>query len=253
MIRLMTSNPAPARPPQESESERGAELPAPEPAPRASRRSGAAARRRERQREIVEATRALFDAREMRDANIDDIARAVGVNRAIIYRHFASKDELFALTLAEYLEELDQRLGEVDDESRPAPERLVAVAGVYADFCLQYPAFLDCALALLRQPGEYLLNELSEAALQRVGRLMVAGLGRIAAVLRDGTAAGHFSVEDADLTANMIYLQTLGALHIARSGFIVRDAGQGVPEVVPVDEDQFRGLVVRGIIAAASA
>src|SRR5262245_341370 len=62
-----------------------------------SRRTGAAARRRERQREIVQATRALFDAREMRDANIDDIARAVGVNRAIIYRHFASKDELFAL------------------------------------------------------------------------------------------------------------------------------------------------------------
>ena len=75
-----------------------------------TRRAGAAARRRERQREIVEATRALFDAREMRDANIDDIARAVGVNRAIIYRHFASKDELFALTLAEYLQELDGRL-----------------------------------------------------------------------------------------------------------------------------------------------
>ena len=58
----------------------------------------------------MEATRALFDAREMRDANIDDIARAVGVNRAIIYRHFASKDELFALTLAEYLTELQDLL-----------------------------------------------------------------------------------------------------------------------------------------------
>ena len=218
-----------------------------------SRRTGAAARRRERQREIVQATRALFDAREMRDANIDDIARAVGVNRAIIYRHFASKDELFALTLAEYLEELDQRLAGVDDAARPAPERLAAVAGAYADFCLQYPAFLDCALALLRQPGEYLLAELSEAALQRVGRFMVASLARIADVLRAGTEAGDFAVEDADVTANMIYLQTLGSLHIARSGFIVRDAGHGVPEVAPVDSDQFRGLVVRTCLAAARA
>jgi AcrR family transcriptional regulator len=221
-------------------------------APR-GRRAGAAARRRQRQQEIVEATRALFDAREMRDANIDDIARAVGVNRAIIYRHFASKDELFALTLAEYLQELDQRMAEIDDATRAAPERLATVAGAYADFCLQYPAFLDCALALLRQPGEYLLAELSEAALQRVGRFMVAGLGRIAAVLRAGTEAGDWAVDDADVTANLIYLQTLGALHIARSGFIVRDAGQGVPEISPVDAAQFRGLVVRSCLAAARA
>ena len=216
-----------------------------------SRRSGAAARRRERQREIVEATRALFDEREMRDANIDDIAKAVGVNRAIIYRHFASKDELFALTLAEYLEELNARMAGADDPAQAAPERLAAIAGTYADFCLQYPAFLDCALALLRQPGSELLAEVSESALQRVGRFMVAGLGRIAAVLRAGTAAGDFAVEDADLSANMIYMQVLGALHIARSGFIVRDAGGGVPMVSPVVEDQFRALVVRTTLAAA--
>jgi len=261
MIRAMTSNPlvAHATPPVPGPgrgSGAGEEAGGPvgsDNRQARSRRTGAAARRRARQREIVEATRALFDAREMRDANIDDIARAVGVNRAIIYRHFASKDELFALTLAEYLEELDQRLADVDDAARPAPERLAAVAGAYADFCLQYPAFLDCALALLRQPGEYLLAELSEAALQRVGRFMVASLARIADVLRAGTEAGDFAVEDADVTANMIYLQTLGSLHIARSGFIVRDAGHGVPEVAPVDSDQFRGLVVRTCLAAARA
>ena len=257
MIRAMTSNPAvaDATPPASGPGRGGADAGAGEdtgaPVQARNRRSGAAARRRERQREIVEATRALFDAREMRDANIDDIARAVGVNRAIIYRHFASKDELFALTLAEYLQELDERLAGIDDPTRTAPERLATVAGAYADFCLQYPAFLDCALALLRQPGRYLLAELSEATLQRVGRFMVAGLGRIADVLRAGTEAGDFEVEDADVTANMIYLQTLGALHIARSGFIVRDAGQGIPEVAPVDSDQFRRLVVRSCLAAA--
>jgi AcrR family transcriptional regulator len=250
MIRAMTSNPAVA----DATSPSPGDGPRPDAGPAArGRRAGAAARRRERQREIVEATRALFDAREMRDANIDDIARAVGVNRAIIYRHFASKDELFALTLAEYLQELDLRMAEIDDESAPAPDRLATVAGAYADFCLQYPAFLDCALALLRQPGEYLLAELSEAALQRVGRFMVAGLGRIADVLRAGTEAGDWAVEDADVTANLIYLQTLGALHIARSGFIVRDAGQGVPAISPIDAAQFRGLVVRSCLAAARA
>lgn len=217
------------------------------------RRAGAAARRQARQQEIVAATRALFDQREMRDANIDDIARAVGVNRAIIYRHFASKDELFALTLAEYLEELEERLRVADGGGPSAPQRLTDIAGAYADFCLEYPAFLDCALALLRQPGTHLISEVSEAVLQRLGRHLVACLSIIAGVLRDGTRAGDFAVDDVDLTANMIYLQTLGSLHLARTGFMVRDAGSGTAEVRTVDEHQFRSLVIRAVLAAARA
>ena len=48
------------------------------------RRTAAAARRRQREQEILSATRRLFDERGVRDAQIEDIARAVGVNRAII-------------------------------------------------------------------------------------------------------------------------------------------------------------------------
>jgi AcrR family transcriptional regulator len=217
----------------------------------AGRRTGAAARRRARQEEIVAATKALFDQRGMRDANIDDIARAVGVNRAIIYRHFASKDELFALTMAEYLTELNDRMTRADDLGGPAPSRLAGLAGAYADFCLEYPAFLDCAIALLRQPGQMLLNEVSGHALELLGRRMVSCLSVIADVLRAGARSGEFRVVDADLTANMIYLQTLGSLHLARSGFIVRDAGGGSPELVPVVNEQFRDLVVRTALAAA--
>ena len=242
----VTSNPSVLRPvPRPAEGE--------DTSPARGRRGGAAARQRERRREIVRATRALFDAREMRAANIDDIARSVGVNRAIIYRHFSSKDELFALTLSEYLEELGGVLTAADHPELAAPERLARLAGAYADFCLTYPAFLDCALAILRQPGAYLLNELSDSALQQLGRRMVACLSTLAGVLRTGAASGHFTVEDADLSASLIYLQTLGALHLARTGFIVRDSGGGVAEAVPVDEDQFRALVVRSVLAAATS
>jgi AcrR family transcriptional regulator len=201
----------------------------------------------------VAATRALFDAREIREANIDDIARAVGVNRAIIYRHFASKDELFALTLAEYLEELFERLQVADEPALPAPERLTRIAGAYADFCLQYPAFLDCALSLIRQSGTYLFNQVSESSLYLLGQRLVCCLSLIADVLRAGTASGHFHVEDVELTANMIYLQTLGFLHLARDGFIVRDAGNRTPAVRAVDHEQFRALVIRAVLAAAHA
>ncbi len=74
-------------------------------------------RRAERKREILDATRALFDERGVRDAQIEDIARAVGINRAIIYRHFSGKEELFAETLVGYLDELDKTLTAADDHS----------------------------------------------------------------------------------------------------------------------------------------
>ena len=77
--------------------------------------------RREREREIVAATRLLFDERGLQDAPIEDVARAVGINKALIYRHFSSKEELFVLTLTSYLAELAERLEEI-------PEGLAAVA-----------------------------------------------------------------------------------------------------------------------------
>src|SRR5919199_6738739 len=121
------------------------------PSARVRRRPARRPPRRRREREIVVATRALFDERGMQDAPIEEIARAVGINKALIYRHFASKEELFVATVTLYLDELAERLRDV------APEldhvgRLREGWGRYADFCLQYPAFLDCALSLMRRP-----------------------------------------------------------------------------------------------------
>src|SRR5690349_24600503 len=96
-----------------------------------SRQSAAAARRRTREQQILAATRQLFDESGVRDAQIDDIARAVGINRAIIYRHFSGKEELFALAVESYLEELKGRLQDAAaaaDSADPV-ERLRGVVG----------------------------------------------------------------------------------------------------------------------------
>src|SRR6188508_3651367 len=90
-------------------------------------REPAAARRRAREREILVATRRLFDENGVRDAQIEDIARAVGVNRAIIYRHFSGKEELFALTLVSYLDDLETRLTSAARSRRTPMSQLVAV------------------------------------------------------------------------------------------------------------------------------
>src|SRR6187549_2578709 len=99
-----------------------------------SGRQPAAARRRARERDILRATRELFDETGVRDAQIEDIARAVGVNRAIIYRHFSGKEELFALTLVSYLEDLAKLLNAAANSADSPDTQLVAVVEAFVDF-----------------------------------------------------------------------------------------------------------------------
>src|SRR4051812_18283408 len=156
-----------------------------------------------RERDIVAATRALFEARGTQEAAIDDVARAVGINKALIYRHVGSKEELFVLVLINYLDELRGRYVPVDRAADPVAT-LRAACDLYAGFCLQYPAFLDCALSLMRRPASELRARVSEGVWLRLGRAMTDSMAPLVAILR---AVG---VGDPDYVANRIYVQVLG-------------------------------------------
>jgi AcrR family transcriptional regulator len=219
---------------------------------RATTRQPAAARRRAREREILTATRQLFDETGVRDAQIEDIANAVGVNRAIIYRHFSGKEELFALTLVSYLEELEGRLTEASRGKRTPMSRLVAVTEAFVDFGLEYPAFVDCAQTLMRRPGPELLEEITESSLFRLGRGISACLKQVSDILDAGVASGDFTVENTTLLANHMYASGLGALQLARVGMLVRESAPGIPAIAPVSPDQVKGYVVATARALAA-
>jgi AcrR family transcriptional regulator len=219
---------------------------------RATTRQPAAARRRAREREILTATRRLFDETGVRDAQIEDIANAVGVNRAIIYRHFSGKEELFALTLVSYLEELEGRLTDASRAKRTPMSRLVAVTEAFVDFGLEYPAFVDCAQTLMRRPGPELLEEITESSLFRLGRGISACLKQVSDILDAGVAAGDFTVENTSLLANHMYASGLGALQLARVGMLVRESAPGIPAIAPVSPDQVKKYVVATAKALAT-
>ncbi len=216
------------------------------------RRSAAAARRRAREREIIEATRSLFDERGVRDAQIEDIARAVGINRAIVYRHFSGKEELFALTLVSYLDELHAALEAADEPDSAAPRRLERLVGAFADYGLAHPAFIDCAQALMRRSGPELLDEISESALFRLGRGISGCLAILVAALQTGVEAGDFRVEDPTLLANTLYASGLGALQLARVGILVTESSPGIPTVGEISPDQVRHYLVASALALAT-
>jgi AcrR family transcriptional regulator len=215
------------------------------------RRTAAAARRRRREQEILDATRALFDARGVRDAQIEDIANAVGINRAIIYRHFTGKEELFALTLVGYLEQLAARLHEADREELAAEDRLRAITAAFVDYGLAYPAFVDCALTLMRRPGPELLDEISEGAVYRLGRGISTCLAPVAATIQVGVETGVFHTDDVHLLANTLYASGLGGLQLARVGMVVKEAAPGVPTVAALSAQQVKEHLIASSVAMA--
>ena len=212
----------------------------------------AAARRRVREAEIISATRGLFDERGVRDAQIEDIAKAVGINRAIIYRHFTGKEELFSLTLVEYLDELRESLEQAAASAAEPRAQLVCLVEAFVEYGLAHPAFVDCAQAIMRRPGGDLLEEVSESAMFRLGQAISGCLSVLTRTIEAGAATGEFRVEDPRLLANMLYASGLGTLQLGRVAMLVSEDEPGVPRISRVTPDQVRDHMVATALAVAS-
>ena len=208
-----------------------------------------AAPRRDRERELVRATRRLFDERGMQDAPVEEIAKAVGIARGLIYRVFSSKEELYVLTVTDYLAELDGVLVAARDEALDPREQLERWSEAYVGFCLRYPAYLDCALSLMHRPADELRDVLSESVWFRLGQGIAACLVHVTDILEAGNASGHFAVEDVPFTANVLWTQALGTMHLARIGVGIKQAAPGIPALFRVAPED----VARSCVAAALA
>ena len=87
------------------------------------------------------------------------------------------------LTVTRYLGEMDDRLAAVEDEVADPRERLRRGIKAFAKYGIAHPAFLDCALPLLRQPADELRDQMSEAVWVRLGLAMAAPIGRLSRTL----------------------------------------------------------------------
>jgi AcrR family transcriptional regulator len=196
-----------------------------------------AVQREERERDLVKATRALFDERGMQDAPIEEIAKAVGIARGLIYRQFSSKEELYVLTVTDYLDELCDRL-----DRAPGLENGIRA---YASFCAEYPAFLDCALSLMRRPAMQLNAAVSSSVWLRLGQGMAKCADQLIRALREA------GVQDADTMAGLIWTQVLGAMHVARTGVGIRRTASGDPELFRIGTPELIDQVVASALATA--
>ena len=206
-------------------------------------------RAREREQDLVRVTRALFDERGMQDAPVEEIARAAGIARGLIYRSFSSKEELFVLVVTDYLAELDTVIAEATAGEPDPVRQLERLTEAMRRYCLRYPAFLDSCISLMHRPASELADIVSDSVWLRLGQGMATCLAHSAATLRAGTEAGAWDVEDADYTANVLWTQGLGLMHLARIGVGVRSLAPGIPGLFSVAPEQ----IVRSCIASALA
>jgi AcrR family transcriptional regulator len=79
----------------------------------------------ERRAAILDAALAVFADRGYHASSIDDIAREGGISKALIYEHFASKQDLYAELLEQHAGELFSALAEaISEAGRSASARL---------------------------------------------------------------------------------------------------------------------------------
>jgi len=84
--------------------------------------------RQERRAQLIRAAVTAFARQGFAATGLEDVAREAGVTRAIIYRHFASKTELYQAVLEDIQERLRARLGPPDSYDEQTVPTLVRAA-----------------------------------------------------------------------------------------------------------------------------
>ena len=162
----------------------------------------------ERRQRILAAAGELFAREAYAVVQMDDIARAARVAKPTLYRHFGTKEALFAEAVAESLGELEREARRIADGDGPALARFRSLVDVMR-------LRIGRLKALVREAegGGSHLGGLGRSAIRRELRGLRLVIAR---VIADGIADGSFAPVDPEFAARIV----LGAVRMAP------DAGQ---------------------------
>lgn len=149
---------------------------------------------------ILEAAEALLRRHGPAKTTVVDVARALGMSHANVYRHFASKAALRDAVAERWLAAIATPLAAVAAGPEPAPERLAA--WVEALVAAKRRKVLD-------DPELFATyHALAEASRGVVAAHVAELRGQLAAIVRDGVAAGDFAVADPEAAAAAVFAAT---------------------------------------------
>jgi AcrR family transcriptional regulator len=173
---------------------------------------------------ILEAARHLFAQRGYHGASVGDIARGSGCSEPILYRHFASKQALFAAVLEHGAADL---LAALDGAIEARPDDPLAALGEYVDRTITDPRTAE--LVRIRSLAVALADE--PEILDALRRSMTAYLDALtraaAASQRSGTVSADLNPRHlAELWAGLGFLA--GFLQVVGGETAIRELSPAV-------------------------
>ena len=146
--------------------------------------------------DILEAAAQVFRQKGFHGASMQDIAKAVSLQKASLYHHVSSKQELLLALLDRALELLLERISEISNQEISADEKLKQMVRAYLQILAEN---MDLSAVLL---FEHRSLERKQHARHVPNRDRFEALWRD--VLAEGVATNLFTCEDPALTARAI-------------------------------------------------
>jgi len=168
---------------------------------------------------VFAAASAEFAARGFAGANVDRIARAAGVNKAMIYYHFKSKAALYREIVRDMFDAVAASLEEMSAEHRDPAGKISAFVEAIARSAEARPHFPPIWFREIAEGGTHLDEGITRT---------VAGIvKRLAGIVKEGVKSGRFKPVDPLLVHGGIVGPLL--LYYASASLRKRMASAGVP------------------------
>jgi AcrR family transcriptional regulator len=176
---------------------------------------------------VFAAAAADFAAHGYAGANVDRIARAARVNKAMIYYHFGSKAALYREILADMFEDVGRRVGEVAASDRSPDAKIRGFVEAIALAASARPHFPPIWLRELADGGRHV-----DTATLRYAGHVVRLLGGI---IQEGCAHGRFTKVDPLLVHGGIVAPLM--FFFVTDGIRKKFEAAGVPATTQVSRD----------------
>ena len=158
---------------------------------------------------ILDAARTEFARCGLAGARVDRIAVAASVNKAMIYYHFHSKENLYETVVTEFFKLTFPRIRENLTTAANLEDALMAVLQTHIELKRQMPEFMPIFLRELANPRHEMLQKISDLLLSSGVR------SRIQQLFEDAMREGRMRPVDVRQTAVSFLTMSLGYLMLA--------------------------------------
>ena len=190
----------------------------------------------ETRRRIVETAERLFREIGYQKTTVADIAKALRMSPANVYRFFASKKAINEAVAERTMGEIEAELGRIADRSQSAAERFRAVVETYH------------RLNAERYTANLRMHEMVECAMTESWEVVSNHIERVDAIYRrivaDGVATGEFNVKDVDIATRCAHVAMVRFCH---PGLMAQCRNQPGPTLDQMVDFVLAGLGYRAV------